>query len=97
MTAKHFLSSAESHSNSSVVLEHPQKEENWTFLLLHEFLLQCPVLITYKICYLVSAKKIQSLALAGVAQWIEHRPVNQGVAGLIPSRRTCLGCRPGSW
>ena len=39
----------------------------------------------------------KSHALAGVAQWIEHRPVNQGVAGLIPSRRTCLGCRPGSW
>ena len=32
--------------------------------------------------------------LAGVAQWIERRPVNQGVAGLIPSQGTCLGCRP---
>ena len=34
-------------------------------------------------------------ALAGVAQWIEHQPVNQRVTGLIPSQATCLGCRPG--
>ena len=35
------------------------------------------------------------LALAGVAQWIEHRPENQRVAGSSPSQGTCLGCRPG--
>ena len=35
-------------------------------------------------------------ALAGVAQWIEHQPVNQGVAGSIPSQGTCLSYRPGS-
>ena len=34
-------------------------------------------------------------ALAGVAQWIEHQPVNQRVAGGIPSQGTCLGCGPG--
>ena len=34
-------------------------------------------------------------ALAGVVQWIECRPVNQMVAGLIPSQGTCLDCRPG--
>ena len=34
-------------------------------------------------------------ALAGVAQWIEHRPVNQRVASSIPSQGTCLGCGPG--
>ena len=34
-------------------------------------------------------------ALAGVAQWIECRPVNQRVAGLIPSQGTCLVCGPG--
>ena len=34
-------------------------------------------------------------ALAGVAQWIEHRPLNQRVAGLISSQGTCLGCGPG--
>ena len=34
-------------------------------------------------------------ALASVAQWIQHRPVNQRVAGSIPSQGTCLGCRPG--
>ena len=35
-------------------------------------------------------------ALAGIAQWIECRPVNQRVAGLIPSQGTCLGYRPDS-
>ena len=34
-------------------------------------------------------------ALAGVAQWIECRPVNQRVAGSISSQATCLGCEPG--
>ena len=34
-------------------------------------------------------------ALAGVAQWIEHQPVNQRVTGSIPSQGTCLGCGPG--
>ena len=37
----------------------------------------------------------QPHALAGVAQWIERGPVNQGVASSIPSQGTCLGCRPG--
>ena len=37
----------------------------------------------------------QKNSLAGVAQWIEHQPVNQRVAGWIPSQGTCLGCRPG--
>ena len=36
--------------------------------------------------------KIIFLALAGVAQWTEHRPVNQRVASSIPSQVTCLGC-----
>ena len=36
-------------------------------------------------------------ALAGVTQWIECRPANHRVAGLIPSQSTCLGCRPGPW
>ena len=34
-------------------------------------------------------------ALAGVAQWIELGPVNQRVAGSIPSQGMCLGCGPG--
>ena len=33
-------------------------------------------------------------ALAGLAQWIECQPVNQGVTGLIPSWGTCLSSRP---
>ena len=36
-----------------------------------------------------------SRALAGVAQWTEAWPVNQKVAGLIPSQGTCLVCGPG--
>ena len=35
-------------------------------------------------------------AMAGVAQWFEHWPVNQKVASLIPGQGTCGGCRPGS-
>ena len=30
-----------------------------------------------------------------MAQWIEGRPANQRVTGLIPSQSTCLGCGPG--
>ena len=33
-------------------------------------------------------------ALPGVTRWIERRPANQSVAGLIPSQDTCLICRP---
>ena len=33
------------------------------------------------------------MALAGVAQWIECRPVNQRVVSSIPSWHECLGCR----
>ena len=39
---------------------------------------------------IVTTIKIK-LAWAGVAQWIECQPVNQKVAGLIPSQGTCLG------
>ena len=42
-----------------------------------------------------SFKKKPSGALAGVAQWTEHWPVNQGVANSIPNQDTCLGCGPG--
>ena len=34
-------------------------------------------------------------ALAGVAQWIERWLVHTKAAGSIPSRGTCLVCRPG--
>ena len=40
--------------------------------------------------------KVEEVALAGVAQWIECQPAKPGVAGLIPSQGTCLGHRPGS-
>ena len=42
----------------------------------------------------VHLKKIE-VALAGVAQWTECRPVNQRVASSIPSQGTSLGCGPG--
>ena len=45
------------------------------------------------ICYLRLKKK--NPALAGVVQWIECRPANQRVAGLIPSQGTRLGLGPG--
>ena len=34
-------------------------------------------------------------SLAGVAQWIGCRLMNQKVASLIPSQGTCLGLGPG--
>ena len=36
-----------------------------------------------------------SLALAGVTQCVECRPVNQRVPGLVPSQGTGLFCGPG--
>ena len=39
--------------------------------------------------------KRQEPALVGVGQWSECRPVNQRVAGSIPSQGSCLGCGPG--
>ena len=40
-------------------------------------------------------KELHVAALTGMAQWIEHQPVNWKVTGSIPSQGTCLGCRPG--
>ena len=39
-------------------------------------------------------KKCLVLALPGVAQWIECRPVNWKVTGLIPCQGTCLDFGP---
>ena len=33
--------------------------------------------------------------MTGMDQWIEHLPVNQKIAGSIPSQGTCLGCTRG--
>ena len=44
--------------------------------------------------YIHFIKKLD-VALAGLAQWIEHRPMNQRVTGSIPSQGTLLGCGPG--
>ena len=46
-------------------------------------------------CDCIAYFKDFNRALAGVAQWTEHRPVNQRVAGSIPTQGTCLGSGPG--
>ena len=60
--------------------------------------MEYPPTLTYEVCpegvHHVTWK-IETLALAGVAQRIEHWPVNQRVVCSIPSQGTCLGCRPG--
>ena len=42
-------------------------------------------------------KKVGKVALAYVAQWIEHWPAKQKVTSLIPSQGTCLSCKPSPW
>ena len=53
--------------------------------------------VTKESVYLYPRKSLfrKSRALAGVAQWIEHGPAKQRVAGSIPSQGTCLGGGPG--
>ena len=41
--------------------------------------------------------KKNCFALAGVAQWTEHWPVDPKAASSIPIQGTCLDCRPGRW
>ena len=44
----------------------------------------------------ISTVKLKvKIALTGVAQWTGCWPVNQKVAGLIPSQGTGLDCSPG--
>ena len=45
--------------------------------------------------FVVAYLNVLTFALAGVAQWIEHWPAKQRVAGSTPSEGTFLGCRPG--
>ena len=47
-----------------------------------------------KLWHIVLTGKVykRALALAGVAQWIEHWPVNRKVTSSIPSQGTCLNC-----
>ena len=40
----------------------------------------------------MATQKFTNFSLASVARWIEHWPVNQKVAGSIPSQSTYLGC-----
>ena len=43
-----------------------------------------------------TSKNQINTALAGVAQWIECRPVNQKITSLIPSQGTWPGLQAGS-
>ena len=45
-------------------------------------------LCVWKEAWNLTLKKYNMMALAGMAQWIEHRPANQRVAGSIPSGGT---------
>ena len=45
------------------------------------------------VCSLNTIKLIY--APAGAAQWTEHQPANQRVAGSVSSQGTCLSCGPG--
>ena len=49
-------------------------------------------LVTSEIEYSLNISEID---MAGVAQWIECRPMNQRVAGSILSQGTCLNWGPG--
>ena len=55
------------------------------------FSLLCGYVKQRDFCTQIIKIKIATWALAGVAQWIEHGPVNQRVAGSIPSQSTYLG------
>ena len=46
-------------------------------------------------CFVTFRLLKEVTSMAGVAQWIECQPVNQGVTSLIPSQGTALGCGPG--
>ena len=80
--------------------------QNLLFLKLNDILLYVPLLFLtiqplmdtgyLQLLSVVNNTNINtSVALAGVAQWIEHQPMKQRVADSIPSQGTCLGCRPG--
>ena len=67
-----------------------------TSLQLHGRLLKMPSAFRQSLIWFGFVfKDFIYLTLAGVAQWIKHGPVNQRVAGSIPSEGTSLGCRSG--
>ena len=63
------------------------------FLFFHHIFLYCLDFFFFFTSMATSGNL--KLALAGVAQWIEHWTAKQRVASSIPSQGTCLGCRPG--
>ncbi|KAF6119681.1 hypothetical protein HJG60_010131 [Phyllostomus discolor] len=63
-------------------------------MIFHRYKLSV-VLASHKSVKFLYLKSFTDCNLAGVAQWIEHQPVSQGVPGLISSQGTCLGYGPG--
>ena len=57
-----------------------------------QFIDSMKLLLKYQ--WYISQIQKKLFALAGVGQWTERQPANQGVTGSIPSQGTCLGCRP---
>ena len=51
--------------------------------------------LNFSLLWIFFLKKSKIKALAGVAQWTEHWPANQKVAGSIPNHHICLGCGQG--
>ena len=60
---------------------------------------ECLRIMEMKVSFILTsgfwASKFHRPALGGMAQWIEHWPMNQKVISSIPSQGKCLGCRPG--
>ena len=78
------------HYQSHLMGKKPNKLFGQPSMYVCTYINKCAQILT-----LVLLDKEYRRALAGVAQWIERRPVNQRVAGAIPSQGTCLGCGPG--
>ena len=77
----------------SATCGHSKKKARNLFL---EILLEIKSASTLILDFLFSKTvKNKCLALAGVAQWIEHQPENQRVTSWIPSQGPCLGSSPG--
>ena len=86
------------HGLSKQVVQRPPEACMWPPQTLDDFsqLRKAPFRkMKASIIIVVFHIQIYRVALAGVAQWIERRPVNQRIAGSIPSQGPCLGFGPG--
>ena len=92
-TATHPFSSANGAVDMWAHFQWPIKQSHDQGLVSTVY--RSPVTVEGQTFDLFTASKMQGPALAGVAQWAEHRATNQSVACSIPSQDTCLGCGPG--